>query len=107
LANNNPVSHPKHYTFSKLQVIDAIEAWGLNFHLGNTVKYIARAGRKDVAKEVEDLEKAVWYLQRHIENISKANENPAPAPAIPNTYHDNPLGESDGWPTAHDNHRRL
>lgn len=61
------VTHPKHYNSGKIEVIEAIEDWKLGFHLGNAVKYVARAGKKDVAKTVEDLEKAVWYIQREIE----------------------------------------
>jgi len=63
---HDPVNHPPHYTAGGVEVIDAIEAWGLSFHLGNTVKYVARAGKKDPAREVEDLEKARWYLDRAI-----------------------------------------
>ena len=47
-------------------MIDAIEAWGLGFCLGNAIKYIARAGKKDPAKTLEDLRKARWYLEREI-----------------------------------------
>ena len=66
---NDSVNHPSYYNNGKVEVIDAIEAWGLNFHRGNAVKYIARAGKKDIAKEVEDLKKAVWYLNREIERL--------------------------------------
>ena len=66
---NDNVNHPSHYTYGKIEVIDAIEAWGLNFHRGNAVKYIARAGKKNIANEVEDLEKAVWYINREIERL--------------------------------------
>lgn len=66
---NDNVNHPSHYTYGKIEVIDAIEAWGLNFHRGNAVKYIARAGKKNIVKEVEDLEKAVWYINREIERL--------------------------------------
>ena len=65
------VNKPAHYTFSKIEVIDAIEAWELPYHLGAAVKYIARAGRKDPAKKLEDLQKAVWYLNRYIEQEKK------------------------------------
>lgn len=58
------VDHPPHYTFGKLEVIDVIEDWDLGFHLGNAVKYIARAGKKGDA--LEDLRKARWYLEREI-----------------------------------------
>lgn len=62
----DPVNHPAHYTSGGVEVIDAIEAWDLNFHRGNAVKYIARAGKKDPAKLVEDLKKARWYIDREI-----------------------------------------
>ena len=63
---NDPVNHPSHYTDGRIEVIDFIEDKHLNFHLGNTVKYVARAGKKDPDKAVEDLEKARWYLDREI-----------------------------------------
>lgn len=57
------VNHPSHYTHYKgLEVIELTEQ--MNFNLGNAVKYIARAGLKDPSKEIEDLEKAVFYIQR-------------------------------------------
>ena len=67
------VNNPTHYggadnTYEAIKVIDA---WGLGFCLGNTVKYISRAGKKDPAKELEDLKKARWYLQHHIETLEK------------------------------------
>lgn len=65
------VNHPPHYTFGKFEVIDVLEDWELNFHKANAVKYIARAGRKNPDKEVEDLKKAIWYLQRNIELLGK------------------------------------
>jgi len=64
------VNHPKHYQFgenNQYEVIEVIEAWDLDFHLGNTVKYISRAGKKD--KELQDLKKALWYLERKIKNL--------------------------------------
>ena len=67
---NDPVNHPSHYTDGKIEVIDFIEDKKLGFHLGNAVKYIARAGKKDPNKEVEDLKKAIWYINRRIANIS-------------------------------------
>lgn len=67
------VNHPVHYTDGKIEVIDFIEQKNLNFHRGNAVKYIARAGKKDPEKEVEDLEKAKWYLEREIERLKKKN----------------------------------
>jgi len=67
----DPVNHPSHYTFGSIEVIDAIEDWELPYHLGNVVKYVARAGRKDQAKTIEDLKKARWYLDRYIEQLEK------------------------------------
>ena len=67
------VNHPEHYGggSNPYEAIKVIEAWDLDFCLGNTVKYISRAGKKDPAKELEDLNKALWYLQRRIQQISK------------------------------------
>lgn len=61
------VNSPSHYTDGRIEVIDFIEDKKMSFHLGNVVKYVSRAGKKDKAKEVEDLEKAAWYLARAIE----------------------------------------
>lgn len=63
------INHPQHYNMGSIEVIDAIEDWDLNFNRGNAVKYIARAGRKN--KELEDLEKANWYLLREIAALKK------------------------------------
>lgn len=68
---NDPVNHPSHYTDTKIEVMDYIEDKGFNFALGNAVKYISRAGRKDKNKTIEDLEKAEWYLNREIERLKK------------------------------------
>lgn len=61
------VNHPDHYTSGGLEVIDIIEAKDLGYHLGNAVKYILRMGLKDSDKWAEDLEKAVWYIERYIQ----------------------------------------
>lgn len=66
------IDHPPHYggADNPYEAIKVIEAWGLNFNLGNTAKYISRAGKKgDV---LEDLKKARWYLDREIQNMEKA-----------------------------------
>ena len=61
------VNNPKHYGGdTTYEAIKVIEAWELNFHLGNVVKYISRAGKKDLTKTKEDLLKAKWYLDRYI-----------------------------------------
>jgi hypothetical protein len=58
------INSPPHYTYGSVEVIDAIEAWYLGYHLGNVVKYIARAAHKGT--ELQDLQKARWYLDRRI-----------------------------------------
>ena len=70
-AVNDPVNHPSHYTFGAIEVIDYIEDKELGYHLGNAIKYISRAGRKDKTKTIEDLEKADWYLRRYIDLLKK------------------------------------
>ena len=75
------VNSPSHYTMGRIEVIEALEDWGLSFHLANAVKYIARAGKKDPAKYREDLSKAVWYLRRAIElDSAKAESREAVRP---------------------------
>ena len=60
------VNKPSHYAEGRqYEPIKVIEDWGLNYHLGNALKYISRAGRKDDIRQ--DLRKAVWYIERHIE----------------------------------------
>lgn len=66
------VNHPDHYggEDNPYEVIKVIEAWGLGFHLGNNVKYVARAGKKGTKEDaLEDLRKARWYLDRKIEEL--------------------------------------
>lgn len=70
---SNVIKHPKHYAYSKYEPKDVIRSWGLNFNLGNAIKYIARAGRKDDI--VQDLEKAKQYLEFEIEAIKAEREN--------------------------------
>ena len=74
---NNSVNHPEHYggKTNTYEAIKVIRAWNLNFNLGNTIKYIARAGKKDETKLIEDLEKALWYLKDEIEHLKKVKSN--------------------------------
>ncbi len=68
------VNHPSHYTYGKLEVIDAIEGLELDkdFLLANVVKYVARSKYKGT--ELMDLKKAQWYLSRKIANLEKSKE---------------------------------
>lgn len=74
IPSSNNVNHPSHYNDGKIEVIDYIEDQKLNFHLGNVVKYVSRAGKKDTGKTIEDLKKARWYLDRYITILEEANE---------------------------------
>ena len=67
------VNHPEHYN-QGIETIDIIESWGLNFSLGNVIKYTLRSPYK--GNEIEDLEKARWYLDREIERLK--NKGGAP-----------------------------
>ena len=69
------VNHPSHYTDGNIEVMDFIEDKQLNFARGNVIKYVSRAGKKDPNKELEDLKKSMWYLNREIERLEKENEH--------------------------------
>lgn len=70
MTQADPVNHPTHYTSYKgLEVIDLTEQ--MNFNRGNAVKYICRAGLKNPDTEIEDLEKARWYIAREIARIRR------------------------------------
>lgn len=69
---NDPIN-PQHYQDGGIQPIDYIEAKNLNFHLGNAVKYISRAGKK--GDKLEDLRKAQWYIAREIERVRREMES--------------------------------
>jgi hypothetical protein len=78
MENKEMVSHPQHYggKDNVYEAIKVIDAWDLGFSLGNTIKYISRAGKKNQTKELEDLKKALWYLNHHIKTLeSKFKEN--------------------------------
>lgn len=68
------INHPSHYGGDTVyEAIKVIVAWKLGFCLGNTVKYISRAGKKDPAKTIEDLKKALFYLDYEIKMLEKQN----------------------------------
>ena len=66
MVDGDSLVTPPHYKDMTPEPIDVIEGWGLNFCLGNVIKYLARAGRKPGVDAVTDLEKARWYLDREI-----------------------------------------
>lgn len=73
MNNKDNVNHPSFYGGEQnpYEVIKVIDNWNLNFSLGNALKYISRAGKKNPETEVEDLQKAIWYINHHIETIKK------------------------------------
>lgn len=74
IEKEDVVNHPSHYNDGKIEVMDYIEDKQLNFARGNVIKYVSRAGKKDPNKELEDLKKASWYLNREIERLNKEAE---------------------------------
>lgn len=69
VSSDDQVNHPSHYTqYRGLEIIDLVEQ--MNYNRGNAVKYIARAGFKNPDTEVQDLEKAMWYIRREIRRIT-------------------------------------
>lgn len=71
IARREAVNHPPHYNQGNIEVIDAIEDWGLDFNAGNVIKYVARHQHK--AEPLEDLKKARWYLDRIIKGIENGS----------------------------------
>lgn len=71
--NKEMVNHPSHYggKDNVYEVVKVCEAWGLDndAYIFNVVKYVARAGKKDTDKELQDMKKALWYLNRKIERL--------------------------------------
>lgn len=73
--DDQAVNHPNHYNSGKIEVIDYIEDQNLGFCLGNAIKYISRAGKKIKAREIEDLKKAIWYIERRIYEVGEEQKN--------------------------------
>lgn len=71
------VDHPAHYggKDNPYEAIKVIDAWGVCFCIGNTLKYLSRAGKKGGQSELQDLKKAAWYLAHKIETLEKATKS--------------------------------
>ncbi len=73
MESKEMVNHPEHYGGKEniYEVVKVCEAWGLDkdAYIFNVVKYVARAGKKDTDKELQDMKKALWYLNRKIERL--------------------------------------
>jgi len=72
MSHTNDVINPTHYTSGGIETIDYIQAklgddGVMAFCLGNVLKYVSRAGKKDISTELEDLKKAQWYLNKAVE----------------------------------------
>jgi hypothetical protein len=76
------VNNPEHYggANNPYEAIKVIDAWGLDFHLGNAVKYISRAGKKNSMKEIEDLQKAEFYIKHKIKLLQEKEIRLSPSP---------------------------
>jgi hypothetical protein len=70
-GEHDPVNHPSHYTSHPSGVECIVVTRHMNFNLGNVVKYLWRAGMKEEAPTIQDLEKAAWYLNDEIEQRKK------------------------------------
>ena len=75
---------PSHYTRGSIETWDYIRDQGLNYHLGNAIKYISRAGYKSTATKTEDLKKAIHYLENELEHTTLQSDEPErPSNSIP------------------------
>jgi hypothetical protein len=76
------VNHPSHYNKHPrgIEVIDFVEH--MDFCTGNAIKYIARAEYK--GNEIQDLQKAIWYIQRKIDTLQNTRNNETPQEEIQN-----------------------
>ena len=70
------IEHPEYYSSNGVEAINVIDAFGLNFNLGNAIKYILRAGRKSGEAPEDTLNKAIWYLNHEIERLKVINSLP-------------------------------
>lgn len=84
---SDQVNKPSHYIGGrKYEPIDVIQDWDLGFCLGNALKYISRAGRKDPEKTLEDLRKAQWYVNRAITELEEPDESSYSLPYSSHTF---------------------
>lgn len=71
----NKAVEPAHYRdLEEYSALHVAEKWGLNYHLGNAIKYIQRAGKKPNTPEIQDLKKAIWYLRRYVHHLDPEHE---------------------------------
>lgn len=75
---SDSINHPAHYNKGKIEVIEFIEDQKMGYNIGNATKYLCRAGVKNPKKIVEDLKKAIWYVNREIELLESKGEGKTP-----------------------------
>ena len=98
--NEDLINEPYHYASYAIQVWDAIAAWKLNYFRGCIVKYVVRAGRKNAATELEDLQKAQAYLAREIERVMLEMTPVADIEPVPAWVSHDPDHEDDDKPSG-------
>ena len=69
------INHPSYYADGKIEVIEFIEDKNFGYCLGNAVKYISRSGKKSKETEIQDLQKAIWYINRRIQELSEQQKS--------------------------------
>lgn len=82
MSGRRDVENPPHYTYGKIECIDVIEDWKLPYHLACALKYICRAEHKGSADA--DIEKAIWYLKRHLDHKKASVKAVAPSKSAQN-----------------------
>lgn len=96
--DHSVINHPQHYTMGKYEVIDVIEDWKLPYHLGNVIKYVARSPYK--GRQLDDLKKARWYLDRYIQLLEPAVTFSQGGELLPTT--DCIISNNDYWRDEYD-----
>lgn len=92
---SDKISAPEHYTFGKYQPKDVIWDWHLDFYIGNVIKYIARAGRKEGSSMIDDLRKARQYIDFELEKLQENSQEPTRLGILITNNSRNPITESD------------
>lgn len=79
MSNTTDKTNPSYYReLGNYSALHVIRKWKLGYSLGQTLKYIQRAGRKNTKETEIDLKKAIWYILSHLHEINP-DDNPDPA----------------------------
>jgi hypothetical protein len=93
---------PTHYTRGSIEVWDFIRDQDLNYHLGNAIKYICRAGFKDASSKTEDLKKAIHYLENELQHTPTISVPPRASYGVPYPVWDTEFDEQPDYATGFD-----